>query len=295
MKILVIGHSVVDKILTLKGVETKPGGIFYTMSALKAISSENDGIFLCTFSSSEYEKLFKPVYSEVNSEYIFEKKDIPVVHLNVDHSCERDEHYKNIVSELPVEKIPLNEFDAVLINMITGFDITLEQIKSIRKNFGGLIYFDVHTFARGLDEHLHRNFRIIPDFEKWAECIDILQANETEVKFVFPFQSEKENVRKLFSLGIKQVVVTRSEKGASVFIKEEDEIREVNEKAIETKVINKIGCGDVFGAVYFYNYIRNKSIEDSLKLAVKAAGISTTFKDFTDFSRLKDDISQGFY
>jgi fructokinase len=158
-----------------------------------------------------------------------------------------------------------------------------------------LIYFDVHTFARGLDEQLHRNFRVIPDFEKWAECIDILQANETEIKFVFPSQSEKDNIQKLFSLGIKQVVVTRSENGASVFIKEEDEIREVNEKAIETKVINKIGCGDVFGAVYFYNYIRNKSIEDSLKQAVKAAGISTTFKDNTDFSGLNDDLSQGFY
>ena len=295
MKILVIGHSVVDKITTSEGTKTRPGGIFYSASALNAVSSEKDGIYLCTFSSPEYDKLFDPIYSQVNSDYIFDKNDIPVVHLDVDHSCERDEHYKNIISELPVEKIPLNEFDAILINMITGFDITLEQIISIRNNFSGLIYFDVHTFARGLDEQLHRNFRVIPDFEKWGECIDVLQANETEIKFVFPFQSEKENVRKLFSLGIKQVVVTRSEKGASVFIKEEDEIREVNEKAIETKVINKIGCGDVFGAVYFYNYIRNKSIEDSLKQAVKAAGISTTFKDNTDFSGLNDDLSQGFY
>ncbi len=295
MKILVIGHSVVDKIITSEGTKTRPGGIFYSVSAMKAVSSEKDGIYLCTFSSPEYNKLFEPVYSQVNSDYIFDKKDIPVVHLNVDHSCERDEHYKNIISELPVDKIPLKEFDAVLINMITGFDITLEQLKSIRKNYSGLIYFDVHTFARGLDEHLHRNFRVIPDFEKWAECIDILQANETEIKFVFPFQREKENIHKLFSFGLKQVIVTRGEKGASIFFKEEDKICEVYEQAIETKVINKIGCGDVFGAVYFYNYIRNKSIEDSLKQAVKAAGISTTFKDYTDYSRLNDDVSQGFY
>jgi pfkB family carbohydrate kinase len=295
MKILVIGHSVVDKIVTSDKFITKPGGIFYTISALNAIKSANDEIFLCTYSSSEYCKLFDPVYSRINSELIFEKDEIPVVHLHTSQTCERDEHYKNIVSELPVEKISFNKFDAVMINMITGFDITLKQMEFIRQNFKGLIYFDVHTFSRGLDEHLHRNFRVIPDFEKWIECIDILQANETEIKFVLPFQREKVNIQKLFLSGMKQVIVTRSEKGATVFFKEGNEIREINQQAIKTKAINKVGCGDIFGAFYFYNYIRSKSIKDSLKQAVKAAGISTTFNEFTDFSRLKDDISKGFY
>ncbi len=295
MKILVIGHSVVDKIFTLKGMETKPGGIFYTVFALNAIRFENDELFLCTYTRPEFEKLFKHVYSQLNSEFIFENEDIPVVELKINNNCERNEHYKNIISELPVEKIPFNEFDVVLINMITGFDITLDQLKFLRNNFKGLIYFDVHTFSRGLDENFHRDFRVIPDFEKWAECIDFLQANENEINFVFSSNNEKEIIERLISLGIKQVIVTRGEKGASVFYKEKTDLCEINERAIKTNVINKVGCGDVFGAVYFYNYIRNKSIEDSLKLAVIAAGISTTFKDFTDLSRLKDDISKGFY
>jgi len=292
MKILVIGHSVVDKIITSNGTVTKPGGIFYTASALNSIKLKSDELFLCTYSTNRYEKLFDPVFSEFNQKFIFDKDEIPVVELKHGRSGERKELYKNIIGELPVEKIPLKKFDAVLINMITGFDINIRQLELIRKNIIGLIYFDVHTFSRGIDQNMNRKFRVIPDFEKWAKCLDIIQANENEMKFVLPFQNENENIQKLFSLGIKQVIVTRGEKGASVFLNGEDEIYE---QAIETKAINKVGCGDVFGAVYFYNYIRNKKIENDLKLAVKAAGISTTYKNYLDLLRLKDDLSKGFY
>jgi hypothetical protein len=39
----------------------------------------------------------------------------------------------------------------------------------------------VHTLSRGLDENMHRDFRLIPDFDKWAENIDIIQCNEHEI------------------------------------------------------------------------------------------------------------------
>ena len=76
--------------------------------------------------------------------------------------------------------------------MITGFDITLDQLKEIRKNFSGLIYIDVHTLSRGLDKYYQRNFRLIPDFSEWAKCIDIIQVNELELYTLFDSKSEKD-------------------------------------------------------------------------------------------------------
>ena len=38
--------------------------------------------------------------------------------------------------------------------------------------------------------------------------------------------------------------------------------------------MNKIGLGDVFGAAYFYNYIKTGNLFSSLNAAVTASGIA---------------------
>ena len=60
--------------------------------------------------------------------------------------------------------------------------------------------------------------------------------------------------------------------------------------ALDVKPVNKVGCGDVFGAVYFYNYIRNKNLIEALTRANIAAGTSTTYIDINDYLNLKADV-----
>jgi hypothetical protein len=55
-------------------------------------------------------------------------------------------------SNLDIPYKELSGFNGIMINMISGFDITLEQLKTIRKNFSGPVYMDVHTFSRGVDK-----------------------------------------------------------------------------------------------------------------------------------------------
>ena len=163
--------------------------------------------------------------------------------------------------------------------MISGFDISLDQLKHLRKNYSGLIYFDVHTFSRGLDENGHRNFRQIEGFNEWAKCIDFLQANESELLTLSDKKEEAAIVDELFSYGIKQIIITRAERGATVFYKEKDSVKKNHKDALKTNVVNKVGCGDVFGAVYFYNYIRNKNVILALDQANLFAGIATTYSE----------------
>ena len=44
--------------------------------------------------------------------------------------------------------------------------------------------------------------------------------------------------------------------------------------AVQVEVKNKIGCGDIFGAVFFYSYLCGKNLSESLSLANKLAGIT---------------------
>jgi sugar/nucleoside kinase (ribokinase family) len=53
------------------------------------------------------------------------------------------------------------------------------------------------------------------------------------------------------------------------------------------KAVNKVGCGDVFGAVYFFNYTKNKNVPLALEQANLIAGIAATLTTTDDFLKLK--------
>ena len=171
--------------------------------------------------------------------------------------------------------------------MISGYDISLEQQKQLRKVFNGLIYFDVHTLSRGVDGNMNRVFRRIKNFSEWAECVDILQANESELLTLSDRSIEMNIMEELFSYGIKQIIITRAERGATVYFMEDQTIKNKFTESIKVNAINKIGCGDVFGAVYFYNYIKNKNVTLALEQANLFAGIATSLYSIEEFLKLK--------
>jgi len=294
MKILVIGQSVVDRIF-YKGIEeVKPGGIFYAVVALSNFTEQSDEIFLCSTISKKDENLFLDIYNRINKKYIGYADKIPQVSLTINDDKERDEKYNHISQNLSLPIEELNNYDGILINMITGFDITLDQMIKVRKEYDGLIYFDVHTFSRGVSDDMKRYFRRISDFHKWAENIDILQANEEEIKTISDKTVEIEIVKEMFSYGVKLFIVTKGEKGVRIYFRNNDEIESVFIPVVKVQPINKVGCGDVFGAIFFYNYIRTNDIIDSLRVANLAAGIATTYSQTADYKGLKSDVLQRY-
>ena len=292
MNFLVIGHSVVDKIIDKDSISIKPGGIFYTVVSFLSQMQSTDKLYLCSSIDKKNEILFNDAYARVEKEFLAPAESIPSVELVVDIVGERKETYSQTAQNLFLPADDLNRFDGILINMISGFDISLHQLKQLRKNYRGLIYFDVHTFSRGVDKNLNRIFRRIINFCEWAECIDILQTNESELLTLSDQKDEASIVEELFSFGIRQVIVTKAEKGATVFIKDNNWIKKVQKDALQTKVVNKVGCGDVFGAVYFYNYIKNKNVLLALEQANLFAGIATTYSEAKDYLDLKKDANE---
>jgi sugar/nucleoside kinase (ribokinase family) len=292
MNILIIGHSVVDRIIDKDSISVKPGGIFYTVVSLLSQLSPYDKIYLCSSIDKGNEILFKDAYDRIEKEFLVYTASIPQVELVVDIAGERKETYSQTAKNLLLPDDDLNRFDGILINMISGYDISLDQLKQLRKNYSGLIYFDVHTFSRGVDKNLNRIFRKIPHFNEWAECIDILQTNESELLTLSDQEEESEIAEKLFSYRINQIIITRAERGATVFFRENESIKKIHKDALQVKVTNKVGCGDVFGAVYFFNYIKNKNVLLALEQANLFAGIVATYSETKDFLNLKRDANE---
>jgi len=207
----------------------------------------------------------------VSNKYFQKVEKIPRVHLNLQKDRERHEAYENITNNLSLSFSDLNSYDGILINMITGFDITLNQLMQIRNDYSGLIFIDIHTLSRGLNEDYKREFRLIPDFKNWAKCLDIVQVNQNELFTLSHKKNEIKIVEEIFGFGVKIMCVTKGELGARVYYKNQNEIVSYFVAAGKINKPNVIGCGDVFGASFFYSYIRNKNALDSLTDAVANA------------------------
>ena len=295
MKLLVIGHSVEDHFTEKGSNVVRPGGIFYTTLALQKFKSDDDVIFLNTSVAEDNYKLFADLYDTVPHDFFTYAEKIPKVYLTLHDFKERGETYESISQSLLVKTDDLKQFDGILINMITGFDIGPDQLEEIRNNYKGKIFLDVHTLSRGLDDNLKREFRSVPHFDEWASALDIIQVNENEIKTISNKENEFEMAEDILSKGVKYVIVTKGEKGARLYFNKEGEIFSVFKPAIKITASNKIGCGDVFGAIFFYNYIKTGDAVVSLEIANVAAGCSAAYKDFKNYDLLRQDVFSRYY
>ncbi len=295
MRLLVVGHSVEDHVV-IDGVEQiNPGGIFYTVLALKNFTDDGDNISLNTFVQKENYHLFEKAFDGFDRTNMKFAERIPKVYLTLHNFKERGETYESMSQSLEVDTRNLNSYDGILINMITGFDISLNQLKEIRSAYNGLIFLDVHTLCRGLDENLKREFRLIPDFNEWASSVDILQANENEIRTLSVRGEEREIAKEILSCGVKYFIVTKGSIGARIYTLKNKEIISIFEQALKIESKNMVGCGDVFGAVFFYNYIKTKDAVYSLGMANTAAGCAASYNDFKNFDNLKEDVLSRYY
>jgi sugar/nucleoside kinase (ribokinase family) len=282
MKILIIGHSVEDHIHLDDEEKIKPGGIYYSVLGLSKIISPEDKIHLVTALQKSNEYLFSNLYDKINKNNISWVDEIPKVHLIIHDSKERTECYENISKNLNIDYSILSNFDGILINMITGYDITLEQLHEVRKHFSGLIYLDVHSLSRGFDESKTRVFRQISDFNQWASLVDFIQANELEAKTLFNFQDESQISAEVLRQGIKCFIVTKGDAGARIYLKKNDEVESVFVPAEKIHTLNKVGCGDIFGGVFFYTFLKTNNFYKSLTAANIAAGKSASTQNLKE-------------
>ncbi len=290
MKLLIVGHSVVDIIDRDGDKVIQPGGIFYSVNTCLQLISPNDEIYLCTQIDDKHFHLYENIYKNVDQSFIERVDAIPSVELTVSGHFERKEHYKNISNKLNIDFSKLNDFDGILINMITGLDIDIIQLQKIRQSTKAVIYFDVHTLSRGLDENLHRSFRLIPDFDEWAKNIDIIQCNENEMFTLSDRKTEVEIVEHLFNCGIKIVCITKGKTGSKIYYKNKTAMASYFRSTKNISNNNNVGCGDVFGAAFFYSYILNKDIFKAAELAASAAEYIASINNLSEFKKLMANV-----
>ncbi len=271
MKFLLVGHFCYDVLHPADAPEQEQlGGIYYAAAMLSALAGKADTITpVCGIAREDFARTAAAFEAlpGVSTDALY-KLDSPTnrVHLfpgpeGVTTVCSRD-----IAPPIPFERIRRYlKADAVLVNMISGFDIaleTLDQIRMAARDDAIPVHFDFHNLTLGINERHDRFRRPVEAWRRWAFMVDTIQLNEEELAGLDERPAgEDQTVGHILTLGVKGVLVTRGARGRTVFTDVHKHVTRTDLPAVpppEDKVL--IAAGDRFGAAFLYYYLKSKNI-----------------------------------
>lgn len=297
MKLLIVGSSVEDFIHSGDVILNQPGGLFYTASAVDALMGGEDQCFLLTNMSEPQKHHFFPLYDSFEPDLITSVDKLPVIHLFIKEQGERDEKYENLTDSIIFDETKISEknFDGILVNLITGYDLDCEALKRLKSSTKAPVFLDIHSLTRPMKSDGTREFAKIENIADWLSSVDILQANETEIMCCGTAETEELIVENILNLGVKIILVTKGNLGARMYYRTNGEASSIFVKAHQVKTINKVGCGDLFGAAFFIYYLANNDPIKSLYFANAAGAAVSTYNSIALIKNLKNDIDTLLY
>jgi len=293
MTITVVGHLCIDENHFPSETE-KPrgdsgtfGGIFHSIATLAQVMSSTDTIHpVLGVGDGEHEAFLKRLeaFPNVDTSGIFRFKGETnrVLIFHEKDNSHRIECSKHISDPIPFNKIKQYlDADAILVNMVSGSDITLETLDRIRmavRDTRTPIHFDFHSLTLGIDRDNRRFRRPLTDWRRWCFMINSVQLSEEESAGLTAERfDERTLTNHLMSLMVNALVITRGEKGVSAVLQENKKLTHHDfERHVFGPAVDTAGCGDVFGAAFLYFYLLKKDYHLATEFANRIAGLKAT-------------------
>jgi hypothetical protein len=322
MKFGVIGEPCIDFIHRGGKTSRSLGGVLYSVVSLAVIAGKDEVYPVMNLGSDEYDNItsFIKEFPNIKTDYISKAEQktrvVNLFYKGLDAEFENPETGKpktydreesSTEPTLPVEysqiEPALKSLDGILINMVSGIDITLESLQKVRENFNGYIHTDLHNIVMQTDAEGNRTQTAVDDWGKWCAQSDTLQMNESEIHAMSGGRlSEYEFAERVLEAGNpkrgKALVITRGKRGVSMFRKVEKkslgevyfEIDKTDLPAIEShNFADSTGCGDVFASSFFYKNISvgMSDFSTGLKFANRMSSLKSTIRGVEELHKLK--------
>lgn len=191
----------------------------------------------------------------------------------------------------------LEGLDALYVNFISGFEMTLETAQRMRMKLHAPIYADLHSLLMGLGPGGLRTPQPLPAWRDWLGCFDVVQVNEDELALLArawgdPWTFASDVVGHMPRL----LLVTLGPRGAAYVASPMFEPRPTTwrepslalnrpltvtgpartERVTAPEPVldqaDPTGCGDVFGATAFTRLLVGDTLEEAVRCANGAAG-----------------------
>jgi hypothetical protein len=188
------------------------------------------------------------------------------------------------------------DLDAIYLNFISGFELTLGTAQALRQGFRGPIYADLHSLFLGMHHDGIRVLQPLADPAAWFACFDAVQLNEDEMRQLSPDPLSLS--AQALGAGTSLLVVTLGPKGAAYVAAQgfdgwdwtagpgtrpartqsDRPIRTALVPAPHVDVLDPTGCGDVFGAAACARLLAGDAVETALRHATTLAGRNAAFR-----------------
>ena len=190
----------------------------------------------------------------------------------------------------------VRDLDALYVNFISGYEMTLETARALRQGFAGPIYADLHSLFLGKLPDGTRVLQELPEAAAWFGCFDVVQMNEEELDQLggepMPVAAA------VLGAGAGALLVTVGPRGAVYF---EDGrmgdpaagkaagrqgrtagvLRTALVPAPAVDALDPTGCGDVFGATCCARLLAGEDLEVAVRAANAAAARNATYRGAT--------------
>jgi hypothetical protein len=306
--ITVIGHPARDIFHTFDAsgaeqtVETM-GGAFYSIATLASILSPEDAVVpVIGVHEEEYDQVLDWLrqFENVDPKGVFKTKErMNEVHYFATPAGGRKECSRHITSPIPFQRIkPHLDAHGVLVTMASGFDILLETLDNIRmtvREDGIPIHLDVHSLILGVDDEQARFARPLSDWRRWCFMLHSIQMTEQEAAgLTTEHYDEATLINQLMPLMVNALLITRGDRGVTLIRQEHKKLFRHNVPGIAVPtVVDTVGCGDVFGAVFFANFLKTKDLVKAAESATAAASMKSTFRGPEGLTVLRRPAAQN--
>ena len=307
MRLTVIGHICKDVIhLPNEPFESAPssyGGLYYAIMGLAGLLSENDTITpVFGVGAADYDDLLErlKLHKNIDPDGIFRVKGkTNEVHLFYDvNRSNRIECSKEIAAPIPYARIrPHLDAHGVIINMISGFDINLETLDTIRMEVRDRripLHLDLHSLTLGVDEEHKRFRRPLTDWRRWCFMMSSVQMSEEEAAGLTAEKYDETTlINHLMPLMVGNLLITRGERGATLVHQDiHKKLTRFDRPAFAPgRTVDTTGCGDVFGAAFLSEVVAGSDHVRAFESALMAAGINAGLGSAMELSNLHERMT----
>ncbi len=286
-KVGMIGQIVLDTIYRYReGKVEDLGGLVYSIMAMCALVPPGGGIFPMTRvgrdAIGQVTEVLKSLPGVSLEGIVEDERPNNRVELTYLDAVNRRERVSGGVGPLGRDDlVRLEELDGLLINLVSGREMSPELLSGVRKEFAFPVHIDLHSYLIDYDGEGVHYWRRPDGWEGWLDFCDILQVNRQELVTIAGEDGE------IFDLGediwrfgrgrgISCLLVTDGEWGSwGWYADEGGETRRCHVPSLPgVALADPTGSGDVYGAAFFYSRLIGDSVEMSMTRATRLAGFN---------------------
>jgi hypothetical protein len=211
----------------------------------------------------------------------------------------------------------VQDLDAIYLNFISGFEMSLGTAQTLRQGFKGPIYADLHSLFLGMQQDGMRVLRPLADAAEWFACFDFVQLNEDEMRQLSP--DPLSLAAGALDAGVSLLTVTLGPKGVAYVAApgfdglagrrtggqadkrtsrlvgisgtqtarptDRPTVRSALIKAPTVETLDPTGCGDVFGAAAVARLLAGDTVETALQQATALGARNAVFRGASGLAR----------